>query len=417
MASFVATYTTPGGQERRLTVTAADIATARRRLRRRGIRATSVVTRAEAGSGPRGASSRWRSEIDVGRLLARRPNVKQRAVFASKLSALTNAGVPVVRSMDLLAGQQINPMFRRALRDVSLVINEGNSLADAFRRWPQVFDRLTIAMVEAGEAGGVLDETLARLARLLEEIARIRNQIRSALAYPVIVLVLAILVFLGMTIFVIPIFGDIYKSLGGELPVFTQIMLNVSELMRSGYVVLLIGLIIVLAAFLLAFYNTPKGKRFVDRLLLRLPLFGDLLQKAAMAQFCRIFSALSRAGVPILYSLEITAQTSGNAVVSDGILAARSLIQDGVLLSKALKDQGSVFPDLALGMMSIGEETGEMDAMLSKVADFYEDEFSTAVKSLTALLEPLMIVFVGGIVGAILVAMYLPMFAIFDQIR
>jgi type IV pilus assembly protein PilC len=269
-------------------------------------------------------------------------------------------------------------------------------------------------MVEAGEAGGVLDETLARLARLLEETARIRNQIRGALGYPILVLLLAVLVFLGMTIFIIPIFADIYTSLDAQLPALTQFMVGVSEFLRSGYVIVLVGIVILAVALFIGFYNTPKGKRVVDGILLKVPLFGDLLQKAAMAQFCRIFSALTRAGVPILYSLEITAQTSGNAVVSDAILASRRLIQDGVLLSSALKDQGSVFPELALGMLSIGEETGEMDAMLSKVADFYEDEFSTAVKMLTSLLEPLMIIVVGGIVGVILISMYLPLFSVFE---
>jgi type IV pilus assembly protein PilC len=289
-------------------------------------------------------------------------------------------------------------------------------MAAAMRQWPKVFDQLTIAMVEAGEAGGVLDESLKRLAKLLEDNARLQNQIKGALGYPVAVLVIAILVFLGMTIFLIPTFAGIFEDLGAELPIFTQLMVDLSVLLRSSASLVFAGILMVGAWLIGRYYNTNKGRRVLDKLILKLPLFGDLIMKTATAQFCRIFSSLTRAGVPILMSMEISSETAGNSIISDAILDSRTLVQEGVLLSTALTRQ-KVLPDMALSMLSIGEETGEMDRMLSKVADFYEDEVSASVKALTSMLEPAMIVVVGGIVGSILLAMYLPMFTVFDQIQ
>jgi len=307
-------------------------------------------------------------------------------------------------------------MFKRALVQIGLDVNQGTAMATAMRQWPKVFDKLSIAMVEAGEAGGVLDESLKRLAKLLEDNARLQNQIKGALGYPVAVLVIAILVFLGMTIFLIPTFAGIFKDLGAELPLFTQMMVDLSSLLRSSFSLLLAGSILVMIWLISRYYATDKGRRVIDRLMLKLPLFGDLIMKTATAQFCRIFSSLTRAGVPILMSLEISSETAGNSIISDAILESRGLVQEGVLLSTALIRQ-KVLPDMALSMLAIGEETGEMDQMLSKVADFYEDEVSAAVKALTSMLEPAMIVVVGGIVGSILLAMYLPMFTVFDQIK
>ena len=284
------------------------------------------------------------------------------------------------------------------------------------RQWPKVFDQLTVAMVEAGEAGGVLDESLKRLSKLLEDNARLQNQIKGALGYPVAVLVIAILVFLGMTIFLIPTFAGIFEDLGAELPLFTQLMVDLSKLLRSSAALVFAGALLVAVWLFSRYYATHKGRRVVDRLTLKLPLFGDLIMKTATAQFCRIFSSLTKAGVPILMSLEISSETAGNSIISDAILDSRAMVQEGVLLSAALTRQ-KVLPDMALSMLSIGEETGEMDRMLSKVADFYEDEVAASVKALTSMLEPAMIVIVGGIVGSILLAMYLPMFSVFDQIQ
>ena len=418
MASFVATYCGPAGDNRSIRIQAKDVTSARKLLRRRGIRANSLVADPSAtGDSPRtgGGSRSWRS-IDWNAALEKAPGVKEKAVFASKLAALVDAGVPIVRSLDLMARQQRLPMFKRALLQISLDVNQGTAMGAAMRQWPKVFDQLSIAMVEAGEAGGVLDESLKRLAKLLEDNARLQNQIKGALGYPVAVLVIAILVFLGMTIFLIPTFAGIFKDLGAELPLFTQLMVDLSELLRSPVSLLLAGGLLMAVWMLSRYYATAKGRRAIDRLLLRLPLFGDLIMKTATAQFCRIFSSLTRAGVPILMSLEISSDTAGNSIISDAILASRGLVQEGVLLSAALIRQ-NVLPEMALSMLAIGEETGEMDQMLSKVADFYEDEVTASVKALTSMLEPAMIVVVGGIVGSILLAMYLPMFTVFDQIK
>ena len=417
MAAFIASYAGPTGQPRTVTIRAANLAEARKLLRRRGIRAEElrpVSARNTQDGKADGADTAGLKSIDLNRMFEKTPGVKEKAVFASKLAALVDAGVPIVRSLDLMATQQRLPMFKRALIKVSLDVNEGIALAKALRQWPKVFDPLSIAMVEAGEAGGVLDEALKRLAKLLEDTAKLQNQIKSALSYPIVVLSIAIMVFLGMTIFLIPVFAEIFEDLGGELPVFTQMLVNLSDTLRSPIALYFGGFILLFVWFLRRFYQTKSGRRTIDRITLKIPLFGNLILLSSTAQFCRVFSSLTRAGVPILMSMEISSETTGNAVISDNILASREMIQEGVLLSSALM-RNKVLPDMALNMLAIGEETGEMDKMLSKVADFYEDEVSNTVKALTSLLEPIMIVLVGIIVGAILLGMYLPMFSVFEE--
>ena len=418
MPAFNATYAGPSGQPRNLTIKAGDLKEARKLLRRRGIRATELRPAPSGQQNKADGSGKSKSlfSIDLSAAFEKPPGVKEKAVFASKLAALVDAGVPIVRSLDLMASQQKLPMFKRALTKVSLDVNEGIALGSAIREWPKVFDQLSIAMVEAGEAGGVLDEALKRLAKLLEDNAKLQNQIKGALGYPVAVLVIAILVFLGMTIFLIPTFAGIFEDLGAELPAFTQLLVNFSELLRSTIALYIVGVLLLIIWLFARYYATHNGRRVIDRLILKLPLFGELILMTATAQFCRIFSSLSRAGVPILMSMEISSQTAGNSIISDAILASRGMVQEGVLFSTALIRQ-KVLPDMALNMLAIGEETGEMDKMLSKVADFYEDEVGAMVKALTSMLEPAMIVIVGGIVGSILLAMYLPMFTVFDQIQ
>ena len=413
MTTFLVTYATRSGRMREMTLEASSPAEARRGLRSRGILPTTLVRKE---SNKPVLTNKPAQAIEWGRLFESKISVKEKALFANKLSALVDAGVPIMRSLDLMHRQQKSALFRRALAAMTAEVNQGSSLGSAMRRWPKVFDNLSIAMVEAGEAGGVLDETLKRLAKLLEENARLQNQLKAAMGYPITVLVIAILVFLGMTIFLIPTFAEIFDQLGAELPVFTQMMINLSKLLRSTFSIFLVGGII-LAIYAFTRYNaTPVGRRQVDGTLLKLPLFGDLLQKTASAQFCRTMSSLSKAGVPIMMSLEILHDTTNNAVVGDAIRTSRKDISEGVPLSTALALK-RVFPEMMVSMLAIGEETGEMDTMLSKVADFYEDEVSTAVKTLTSLIEPVMIVLVGGIVGSILLAMYMPMFSVFEHIR
>jgi type IV pilus assembly protein PilC len=419
MPTFIASYTNSRGKATSVNVDAANAIEAKRKLRQRGIRVMEVKAKASriSSGGKDGQQAAGGNGSSLLRsLLEAKPGVKQKAVFASKMAALVNAGVPIVRSIDLMASQQKLPLFKRALEAVGLEVNQGVGLGTALRRWPQVFDRLTIAMVEAGETGGVLDESLSRLAKLLEDNAKLQNQIKGALGYPVAVFVIAIAVFLGMTIFIIPTFAGIFDDLGAELPWFTQMMVDLSSLLRSPFALLLVAALATAGYLFLRFYKTPTGKLKVDGLTLKVPLFGDLIQKTATAQFCRTFSSLTRAGVPILLSLEIVKEITDNAVMASAISQSREEVLQGIPLSLAL-GRLNVFPELAISMLSIGEETGEMDAMLSKVADFYEDEVETSVKALTSMLEPAMIVLVGGIVASILIAMYLPMFSVFEQIR
>ncbi|MCU0528058.1 MAG: type II secretion system F family protein [Cyanobium sp. Prado107] len=419
MPTFTASYTNSRGKTQAIDVDAGDLLQAKRRLRQRGILVNDIKVK------PRSSASSQRAQEELKRklrfsglqsLFERRPGIRHRAVFASKMGALVSTGVPIIRSIELMASQQKLPVFKRALESVSLELNQGNTLGMAMRAWPQVFDRLTIAMVEAGEAGGVLDEALRRLGQLLEQNAKLQNKVKGALAYPIAVLVIAIAVFFGMMLFIIPIFADLYSQLGAELPAFTLFFLNISNLLRSSAAIFVAAGIALAIFILVRFYRTHYGRRRIDALMLKLPLFGDLIQKTATARFCRTFSSLTRAGVPILLSLDVVREITGNSIIADTIANSREDVMQGIPLSVAL-GRTKAFPELALSMLAIGEETGEMDTMLSKVADFYEDEVENATKALTSLLEPMMIIFVGGIVGVILVAMYLPMFNIFDQIR
>lgn len=342
-------------------------------------------------------------------------SVKDKAIFSRQFAALVNAGVGVVRGLGVLSEQSTNPKLKRALMSISADVQQGISLSDAMRKHPECFDNLYTSMIQAGEVGGVLDEVLNRLSKLLEDMARLQNQIKSALTYPVVVGLLAILIFLSMTVFLIPIFAGIFQELGAELPPFTQFMLSLSEFIRSPRVLILIVLVPLVVFAFLQYYKTRVGRETVDRFMLKMPLFGDLIQKSATARFCRTFGALTRSGVPILTSLEIVRDTAGNQVIANAVDQSRREIQTGGMISLALQKE-QVFPPMAIQMISIGEETGEIDKMLMKVADFYEDEVEQAVKALTSIIEPIMIIFLGGMVGSILLAMYLPMFKVFDQL-
>jgi type IV pilus assembly protein PilC len=342
-------------------------------------------------------------------------SVKDKAVFSRQFAVLVNAGVAMVRGLGVLAEQCANPKLKAALMEISSDVQQGTNLSDAMRKHPQCFDGLYVSMVQAGEVGGVLDEVLNRLAKLLEDVARLQNQIKSAMTYPVVVGSLAIIIFLGMTIFLIPVFAGIFKQIGTDLPAFTQAMLNISEFLRSPNVIIIIVLIPIVVFAYRRYYSTRVGRETMDRFFLKMPLFGDLIQKTATARFCRTFGALTRSGVPILTCLEIVRDTAGNQIVANAIDEARREIQTGGMISIALQKE-QVFPLMAIQMMSIGEETGELDKMLMKVADFYEDEVEQAVKALTSVMEPLMILVIGIMVGSILLSMYLPMFKVFEKL-
>ncbi len=342
--------------------------------------------------------------------------VKDKAIFARQLAVLINAGVALVKGIGVLTEQCENPKMKKALKGVSSDVEEGVALAEAMRKHPDVFDNLFVAMVQAGEIGGVLDEVLNRVAKLLEDSARLQNHIKSASAYPKAVGTIAILVFFGMTTFLLPVFAKIFVELGTPLPGLTIFMLACSEFFRTPWKLgsLIISIFVVVTGFK-AYYKTPPGKLQIDGLMLKLPLIGDLAKKTAVARFCRTFGMLTRSGVPMLTSLEIVKETAGNQVIANAVQKAKDEIQQGGMISVALQE-ANVFPVMAISMMSIGEEAGNIDAMLMKIADFYEDEVEQAVKGLTSTLEPIMMVGIAALVGAILLSMYLPMFAVFEKL-
>ncbi|MGK7912989.1 MAG: type II secretion system F family protein [Synechococcus sp.] len=386
-------------------VKAASVDEARQMLRRSGVYVRDI--------------SEVKGGLDFGNLEMSMASIKTRdkAVFSRQFAALINAGVSMVRSLTIMSEQTDNPKLRKYLTTVKAEVEQGKNLSDAIRRYPDAFDGLYCAMVQAGEVGGVLDEVLQRLAKLLEDVDKLQRQIKSAMTYPVTVLILAVAVFLGMVIFILPTFEGIYEELGGELPAFTQFFLTISEILRTP--VIMVGVVVAFVSLSFAFtqyYRTPAGRETIDALSLKAPLFGDLIKKSSVARFCRTFGALSRSGVPILTTMEIVRDTAGNRVIANAVDSSRQAISAGNPIAPALGD-ANVFPIMAIQMISVGEETGELDQMLMKTADFYELEVEEAVKSLTSLMEPIMIAVLGGMVGCIIIAMYMPMFQIFELVQ
>lgn len=406
MPTFIARVRDTQGQTRNQKVVADSLAQARTNLRDQGF----VVQELKQ-------SQNFAGNFDFQKLKNSfiKVTVKEKAVFSRQLATLVNAGVAIVRGLGVLGDQCTNKKMKQALLDISNDVQSGVNLSDAMRKHPDCFDGLYVSMIQAGEVGGVLDEVLNRLAKLLEDTARLQNQIKSAMAYPTVVGFLATSIFVGMTVFLIPIFAKIFKDIGTELPPLTQFLMDCSTILRSPASVLIFGGFGGAKFGFNQYYKTRVGKETIDRLSLKLPLFGDLVQKTAVARFSRTFGSLTRSGVPILTSLEIVRDTSGNQVVANAIDAARAEIQQGGMISLALQKE-QVFPAMAIQMISIGEETGELDGMLMKIADFYEDEVEQAVKALTSVLEPIMILVLGGMVGTILLAMYLPLFKVFEKL-
>jgi type IV pilus assembly protein PilC len=405
MPTYVATGRDSSGRERKEKVAASNPNEARNLLKEQGLFIQDL--KEEKG---------FSFSMDSISMALTSVSVKDKAVFSRQFAALVNAGVALVRGLGVLSEECPNPKLKRALEDINGDVQQGTSLSEAMSKHPSCFDKLYVSLVQAGEVGGVLDEVLNRLAKLLEDLNRLQNQIKSAMAYPVTVSLLAIIIFVAMTVFLLPTFAEIFEELGAQLPLFTRIMLGISAFLRNVVNwVIIAGVVFGISFAYKRYYATDSGERTMDGLFLKLPLFGDLVQKTATARFCRTFGSLSRSGVPILSSLEIVRDTAGNRVIADAIDDARDEIQTGGMISLALQKH-RVFPAMAIQMISIGEETGELDSMLIKVADFYEDEVEQAVKALTSIMEPFMIVILGGMVGSILVSMYLPMFKIMEVV-
>jgi type IV pilus assembly protein PilC len=334
---------------------------------------------------------------------------KEIVIFTRQFATMIDAGLPLVQCLDILSSQQENKTFKAVLLEVKDDVEAGSTFADALRKHPKVFDELFCNMVAAGELGGILDTILNRLAAYIEKSVRLKKRVKGAMTYPVTVLCIALLVVSIILIYVIPVFQEMFKSFGGELPKPTQFVVWLSECLKKYAVFAVLAIIGLVIAFR-KFYHTERGRRLVDRNMLRMPLFGTLIRKVAVAKFTRTLSTMLSSGVPILDGLEIVAKTAGNKTVEAAVYKTRDSISEGRSIAEPLAET-KVFPGMVVQMIAVGEATGELDAMLSKIADFYDEEVDTAVAALTSMIEPLLMVFLGGTIGGIIIAMYLPIFS------
>src|SRR4051795_9359252 len=337
------------------------------------------------------------------------------AIFTRQFSVMIDAGLPLVQCLEILASQQENKTFKRALIQIRQDVESGSNLADAMRKHPKIFSDLFTNMVAAGEAGGILDTILQRLATYIEKAVKLNSQVKSAMIYPVAVISIAVIVVTIILWKVIPVFASLFAGLGAELPMPTVIVIHLSHFIGDFW--WLIAIVIASTIYALRRYHeTEKGKRVIDGTVLKMPILGILMRKIAVARFCRTLSTLTSSGVPILDGLTITAKTAGNSIVEDAIMATRKSVEEGKTISEPLGDT-DVFPSMVIQMIAVGEQTGALDTMLSKIADFYEDEFDPAVAGLINLLEPLLIAFLGVAIGGIVIAMYMPMFTLIGQVQ
>jgi type IV pilus assembly protein PilC len=337
-------------------------------------------------------------------------SVKMRdiVIFTRQFSTMINAGLPLVQALDILASQSENPALKDVTRQVMFDVESGNTVADALRKHPKAFSDLYVNMVAAGEAGGILDTILMRLAVFMEKNDALIRKVKGAMIYPGVIISVAAIAITVLLVFVIPTFESMFNSAGIELPLPTRIVIGMSRVLK-GYWYLIVGAVIGLFVSIKRYYATPGGKLNIDRLMLKMPVLGDVLRKSAVSRFTRTLGTLISSGVSILDGLEITAKTSGNRVIQDAIMESRASIAGGETIAAPLK-KSAVFPPMVISMIAVGEQTGGLDEMLTKIADFYDEEVDAAVSGLLALMEPVMIVFLGVVVGGMVVAMYLPIF-------
>ncbi|HXV69337.1 MAG TPA: type II secretion system F family protein [Nitrospira sp.] len=342
---------------------------------------------------------------------------KDLVVFTRQFGTMINAGLPLIQCLEILSTQSENAALRKAVGEVKVQVEGGSTFSDALRKHPKMFDDLYVNMVHAGEVGGLLDTILNRLSKHIEKAMKLKGQIKSAMVYPAAILGIAAIVITVLMIWVIPVFEKMFKDMSNgkmALPAPTQLVIDMSKFCQSYWYIIL-GVIVGIVFAIKKYYATPQGRLVIDRLLLKTPVFGDLIRKASVAKFTRTLGTLLASGVPLLEALTICAKTSGNKVVEGALLDAKASISGGKTISDPLAKSGT-FPKMVTHMIAVGESTGALDSMLGKIADFYEDEVDTAVGNLTALLEPMMMVFLGVTVGFIVVAMYLPIFTMASAI-
>ncbi|MBI4722446.1 MAG: type II secretion system F family protein [Candidatus Stahlbacteria bacterium] len=353
--------------------------------------------------------------MDIKHKFKPRIPAKEVMVFTRQFAVMIKAGVPIVRGLEILSEQAQNKGFHKIILQVTKDVETGSNLTDALARHKDIFDNLYLSMVKAGEAGGVLDTTLTRVAEHLEKTERLKGKIKSALAYPAVIFIVAIAACFFILTFIMPTFAQLFAGFGAELPALTRIVMGLSYFIRHNMILLFVGTIGLIFAFR-AYAHTPQGRHKLDAIQLKLPVFGDLLKKTAIARFSRTLSTLTASGVPILTGLEITATTSGNKIIEESVLKAKESISGGKSIFEPLRES-KVFPLLVTDLIRVGEESGSMGEMLEKIADFYEDEVDTAITTLTSLIEPITIVFLGGMIGVLIGAMYLPMFQLASVVK
>ncbi len=382
-------------------------ATVLSKLRTMGVAPISVK-QTKAGSG-------LNAEIKLGGLTEKRVKIKDLAVMSRQMSTMISAGLPLLKTLTILADQSENPKLRDTIDDVRATVEEGGTFSDGLMKHPQIFPPLFINLVRAGEVGGFLESSLTSVAENYEKEVELKATIKSALTYPVVVLFMALLAVVGMILFIVPVFEDLFADLGGTLPLPTQILVTISEnMVWIGPVVIVAG--IVGAVYWRARRHTPEFRSVYEPLLLKMPVFGDLFKKVAIARFARNFSTMVGSGVPILQALSIIGSTSGNWSIEQALLKVQDSVRQGRSISAPLL-QESVFPTMVTQMIAVGEDAGALEQMLDKIADFYDAEVQTTTEALTSLIEPLMIAFLGVVLGGMIVALYLPIFDIFNQVQ
>ena len=333
---------------------------------------------------------------------------KDIVVMTRQFATMIDAGLPLVQCLDILYSQQDNRTFRKILKNIKEDVEEGSTFADALKQHPEAFDDLFVNLVAAGEIGGILDIILNRLAAYIEKASKLKKKVKGAMTYPIVVMVIAVMVVAVILIFVIPVFQSMFADFGRALPLPTQIVVAISDFVKGYVIYMIVGMALLVFLFR-RFYKTDKGEALIDNLVLKLPVFGMLIRKVAVAKFTRTLGTMISSGVPILDSLEIVAATAGNRTIEEAIRETRQSISEGRTIAEPLADS-EVFPSMVVQMISVGEATGALDTMLSKIADFYDDEVDVAVEALTSMLEPFMMVFLGGTIGGLVVSMYLPIF-------
>jgi len=333
---------------------------------------------------------------------------KDIVVFTRQLSTMIDAGLPLVQGLEILGNQQENPTLKKILQQVRGDVETGTTFADALKKHPKVFDTLFCNMIEAGEIGGILDTILTRLSLFMEKSMILKKRVKGAMTYPVICLAISVVIMGVMLIFVVPVFDKMFADFGAALPGPTQIVVNLSNALQDNFLYIVIFVAVVVFLFK-KYYATDKGEQKIDGLVLNLPVFGDLVRKVAVAKFSRTLSTMLKSGVPILESLNVVARTAGNRVIEQAVFRTADAISEGRPIAEPLEETG-VFPNMVIQMINVGEAVGALDAMLEKIADFYDEEVDQAVDNLTAMIEPFMMVFLGGMIGGLVVAMYLPIF-------